>query len=327
LENRHAWFCGLAAGALLLSAQGALAFGTVRGLGQNAEHERITRHALGCGLFADDSCFQDKTLNELAGSRDDFGAIGIPDRGELVPVNKAHCDSGDYLDIAGYPQTAEQAQDALQRCRNWMMEKLHDAVGDAADLVGVEGRLRASQLEMPCLFVGQMKGHAKCNVIEDLGVLLHASQDFYSHTNWADVADASQAVGVENPPGLGNTTRAPWLDLRRSDVPFPPGLLSGCFENPPETSHCNYGPGESLHRVKHMVVNKDDGAIDPILGDGTTLRGSHDGNFARAVTAAIDDTQDKWLTFRQALVQAYGAKAGALMACAISHDDPVSDCR
>jgi hypothetical protein len=325
MEKRNLWFCGIAAGVMLFSAQNAFAFGTVRGLGQNAEHERITRHALGCGLFDDADCIQKKTLKELAGGDDNFGAIGIPDRGELVPVNKAHCDGGDYLDIPGYPRSAQEAQAALERCRAWMTEKLHEAVTDAADLVGNEGRLRASQWEMPCLFVGQVKGHAKCNVIEDLGVLLHASQDFYSHTNWADVADSSQPIGVENPPGLGNTTRAPWLDLRRSDAPFPPGLLSGCFEKPPEKSHCNYGPG--LHRVKHMVVNKDEGTIDPILGDGTTLRGRHDGNFARAVTAAIDDTQDKWLTFRQALAQAYGAKTGALMACAISHDEPMEDCR
>ena len=78
--------------------------------------------------------------------------------------------------------------------------------------------------------------------------------------------------------------------------------------------------------MKHAVVNKDTGTIDPILGGGTTVRGAHDDNFAHAVEAAIDDTRDKWLTFRQRLTQAYGSKIGALMACAISHDDPVGDC-
>jgi hypothetical protein len=82
-----------------------------------------------------------------------------------------------------------------------------------------------------------------------------------------------------------------------------------------------------LHRVKHAVVNKDDGTIDPLLGAGTTLRGSHDDNFAHAITAAIDDTQDKWADFRERLVAAYGPQEGALMACAISHDDPMEDCR
>jgi hypothetical protein len=315
----------LAAG--LLCVQPALSFGTIRGLGQNAEHERITRHALGCGLIGGDTdCFQDKTLQELAGGADDFGAIGIPDRGELVTKNKAHCDSGDYLDIPGYPHAKAEAQAALEACRAWMVEELGAAVDDAGALVDRDGRLRADQLKLPCLFVGQIKGRAKCNVIEDLGILLHASEDFYSHTNWVDVADASQPIGPENPPGLGNTGRASWLDLRH-DNSFPAGLISGCFEKPPETSHCNYGPGNDLHRVKHAVVNKDTGTIDPLVGGGTTPRGRHDDNFAHAIAAAIDDTQDKWLTFRQRLTESYGAKAGALMACAISHDDPVADCR
>ncbi len=312
--------------AALAAAQAAFGFGTVRGVGQNAEHERITRHALACGLTGGgNDCIEAKTLTELAGGDDNFGAVGIPDRGSLLLVNKAHCDSGDFFDIDGYPHSKAAAQAALEECRGWMREKLAEAVRDAADLLDGNGNLRENQIAIPCVFVGQMKGHAKCNVIEDFGIMLHASEDFYSHTNWADDADATQPIGVENPPGLGHDTRAPLIDLRH-DNPFPKGLISGCFEKPPEKSHCNYGPGDSLHRVKHMVVNKDTGTIDPVIGDGTTLRGSHDGNFARAVNAAIDDTKDKWLTFRQKLTETYGAKEGALMACAISHDDPMKDC-
>jgi hypothetical protein len=313
------------AGAMSLAAvSGAEAFGTVRGVGQNAEHERITRHALGCGLIgAVDMCFEDASLKELAGGDDDFGAVGIPDRGGLITQNRAHCDSGDFLDVPGYPRDRATARAALEACRAWMMQNLDAAVADAANLVDLQGRLRASEVKPSCVFVGQIKGKAKCNVIQDLGVMLHASEDFYSHTNWADVADASQPAGVENPPGLGRSGRAPWLDLRH-DAPFPDGLISGCYEKPPEASHCNYDGG--LHRVKHAVVNKDTGTIDPLLGEGTTPRGSHDDNFAHAVDAAIDDTRDKWLTFRQRLTATYGAKTGALMACAISHDDPAADC-
>lgn len=305
------------------AAEPALAFGTVRGLGQNAEHERITRHALACGLTGGgNDCLQSATLKELAGGDNDFGAIGIPDRGDLITKNVAHCDSGDYLDVPGYPRTREQANNALYACRAWMHEKFDEAVADAAKLVDAGGALRPDQLRIPCLFVGQIKGKAKCNVIEDLGILLHASEDFYSHSNWADVADAAQPIGAENPPGLGKSGRAAFIDLRH-DNPFPAGLITGCYEKPPEASHCNYGGG---HRIKHAVVNKDTGTIDPIIGAGTTPRGMHDDNFAHAVAAAIDDTQDKWLAFRQQLVAAYGSKTGALMACAIAHDDPVADC-
>ncbi len=244
----------LALAVALAAGHAAFGFGTIRSLGQNAEHERITRHALACGLTGDGTdCLESKTLTELAGTDNNFGAIGIPDRGVLVPANKAHCDSGDWLDIADYPHAQADAQAALEQCRAWMHEELDEAVRDAGGLVDRNGNLRASQLKIPCVFVGQIKGGAKCNVIEDIGILLHASEDFYSHTNWADVADASQPIGVENPPGLGHDTRAPFIDLRQDD-PFPPGLLSGCFDKPPEVTHCNYGPRGSLHRRRHHAA-------------------------------------------------------------------------
>jgi hypothetical protein len=153
---------------------------------------------------------------------------------------------------------------------------------------------------------------------------LHTAQDFYSHSNWVDQADPAFPVGPENPPGLHNAARAPWLDLRHGNVPFPRGLITGCFENVPEKTHCNYG---SVPRVKHQVMNKDEGTIDPILGAGTTMRGRIADNFARAVNAAIDDTRDKWTTLKERLRAAYGSHDGALMACAIMRDDPIADCR
>jgi len=315
----------LAAFLWLTGAGLAIAFGTVSGAGQNSEHERITRHALACAeLSATDDCFQEKSLAELAGGQGNFGAVGIPDRGSLIPENKAHCDSGDFLDVPGYPQTRDAAQAALAACRAFMIARLDEAVADAAGLLDASGALRKSQLDTPCLFVGQMKGHAKCNVLEDLGILLHTAQDFYSHSNWVDRADPALPLSAENPPGLGNPGRAPWLDLRVAAPPFPDGLITGCFDKPPEATHCNYGAG--LHRVKHAVVNKDEGTIDPLIGTGTTLRGRVADNFARAVNAAIEDTRDKWATFRERLVAAYGPEKGALLACAIAHDDPQVSC-
>ncbi len=78
--------------------------------------------------------------------------------------------------------------------------------------------------------------------------------------------------------------------------------------------------------MKHLVVNKDDGTIDPVLGAGTTQRGAIDDNFAHAVSAAIDDTKDKWTTFRERLEAQYGKDEGDRMACAISRDDPLASC-
>jgi hypothetical protein len=307
----------------LLCTGPASAFGTMRGMGQNAEHERITRRALVCTGTAGTDCFQPASLDELAGRHGDFGAVGIPDRGDLIPVNKAHCDGGDWLDVPAYPQSRADARAALESCRNWMLGKLADAVRDAGKLVSDENMLRQSQVEIPCVFVGEIKGGAKCNVIEDFGVLLHASQDFYSHSNWVDRSDPSQPIGPKNPPGLGQTGRAPWLDLR-AEVSFPDGLITGCFENIPEERHCNYGVG--LMRAKHEFLNKDLGTIDPEIGAGITARGMIADNFAHAVSAAIDDTRDKWATLEEQLRTTYGDRQGTRMVCVITHDRPLVDC-
>jgi len=316
--------CRLTLGVVLglLCASPALAFGTIIGMGQNAEHERITRHALVCTDSTTD-CFQPASLDALAGGKGNWGAVGIPDRGDLIPVNKMHCDGGDWLDIHGYPQTREAAQAALVACRNWMIQKLNDAVRDAGKLVNDENNVRQSQILLPCTFQPEVKENAKCTVLADFGMLLHASQDFYAHTNWVDHADSMQPIGPANVPGLAKEGRASWIDLRK-DTPFPGGLISGCFENAPEEKYCNYGAG--LSRAKRLTLNKDMGTIDPQIGRGTTPRGLIDDNFARAVEAAIDDTRDKWATLEEQLASTYGDGPGARMACVLTHDRPLNVC-
>ncbi|MGD0866383.1 MAG: CinY protein [Rhizomicrobium sp.] len=310
-------------GALALICGGpAFAFGTIVGMGQNAEHQRITRHALACSNSTTD-CFEPESLEALAGGKAGLGAVGIPDRGDLMVVNKMHCDGGDWLDVPGYPQSKNAAQAALEACRAWMHEKLADAVRDAGKLMNDENNVRQSQIALPCTFAPQFKGNVKCTVIEDFGILLHASQDFYSRTNWVDRADPSQPSGPKNVPGLAQTGRARWLDLR-ADAPFPQGLISGCFEKVPEERGCNYGEG--LMRAKRLYLNKDMGTIDPEIGKGTTPRGLVADNFAHAVEAAIDDTRDKWATLEEQLVATYGDQQGARMACVITHDRPLNAC-
>ncbi len=305
-----------------MAGPAALAFGTTHSLGQNAEHERITRHALACPAAGRD-CFQPASLDELAGARLSFGAVGAPDRGDLIFQHKAHCDSGDHLDIPGYAHSAADARANLDSCRDWAELNLGKAVVDAGRLVGADGRLKASQIGMPCVFLGRIGGRAKCDVLQDFGLTLHVSQDFYAHTNWVDRPDPALPVGPANPPGLGRSGPAPWISLRGPATAPPPGLISGCFVALPETRFCNEGPGG---RVKHAALNKDEGVIDPAVGGGATVRGRLNDNFRRAVLAAIDDTADKWALLRERLTRTYGAARGALMACAISHDRPETDC-
>lgn len=299
----------------LFAGHSAAAFGTLSTLGQNREHERITRAALSCaGGRGGNDCFQAASLDNLAGKSGTFGAVGAPDnplRG-LLTQSSAHCDNGDFLPAKGYPNTAQKARGELESCRDWMNMNIDVAVRDAGALVSGGKVVAAGMSTTPaCVFNG-VKGRAKCNVLEDLGLTLHAAEDFYAHTNWVDRADASKPVSTTNPPGLGNSDKAKWLDLRRSDS-FPAGLLSGCFGGVPEAAFCG-------NRVKHAVLNKDEGQIDPKLGAGSTDRGKVEDNFKRAATAAIADARDKWAILRERIDDRYGAKTGALIACALTHD-------
>lgn len=318
----------IVAAAAFLAASTAFAFGTIKGLGQNLEHERITRHAFTCGAgVAADDCFQKKTLDSLAGAPGAFGAVGAPDRGSLVFKGEAHCDGGDYFDVAGYPQSKVDAQAKIEACRAWMVQHLDAAVAAAAGLLDAKGRIRDSEIPtvVACRYTGG-KGRAKCNVLEAFGVLLHASQDFYSHTNWTDVADAG-APSALNPPGLKKRGPSPYLNLR-APQPFPAGLISGCFEAKSaisEPKNCNYGPN-AAPRVKHLALNKDKGTIDPAIGAGSTDRGKINDNFRNAVEAAVADSKDKWATLKERLTATYGPERAKTMICALTRDKPLKTC-
>ena len=114
------------------------------------------------------------------------------------------------------------------------------------------------------------------------------------------------------------------MDQSARFVPFPTGLISGCFVAVPESLFCNEAGGR---RVKHENLQKDEGQIEPTVGHGSTPRGRVDGNFARAVQAATADTRDKWALLQEKLVARYGAGRARLMVCAIVSDDPRRRCR
>jgi hypothetical protein len=315
-------------------ATAAAGFGTIVGAGQNAEHERITRHGLSC-QYPDTrnavagACFEAKSMQELAGGHHDFGAVGAPDRGTLVFQSKAHCDNGDYMNVPGYPNTQQKARDTLLECRAWMQKNMDEAVNDAGAMLDSKGALIPKQVETGCTFVGGFKGRAKCNVLEDMGYMLHAAQDFYSHSNWADGADPAKSSSVENPPGLGHHEPAPFIALRVKDAPFPEGLMTGCFTSKPESAFCH-------KHVKHAYLNKDEGKIDDgstpggtlniPAGAGTTDRGKIGFNFRNAVDDAVADTRDKWSVLQDGLRAKYGPDKALKMICALRKDDPTRTC-
>lgn len=300
---------------LQLSGVSAQAFGTVDFLGQHSEHRRITLWALS------DQGFGATTLSELVGRGGlTFGAVGAPDnpwRG-LTGVKAAHCDGGDYFDAPAYPHSKADAQAQLTACRAWMFDHLDQAVTDAASLDASSANI------LPCRFDGRRQQSAKCDVLEDFGVALHASQDFYAHTNWVD-APAPEAVTIDNPPGMAQQAHAPWIDPRVRDTAIPDALISGCYDGFPEFLHC--GTGGSKPRIAHRVLNKDTGMIDPVaktVSVGTTRRGRIGGNFQQAVSAAIEDTLDKWTYLQSQILARYGER-GPRLICLIRSDDP-ADC-
>ena len=296
----------------------ALAFGTIRHLGQDAEHERITRRALQCTPISPDGCFQGRSLDELAGRTGTFGAVGFPDnpRSGLISQPRAHCDSGDSLPVKGYPQPAAQGRANLEACRAWMIQSMDQAVAEAAGLLAPDGSIAPREVKLGCAFGDKVAG-AKCKVLQRFGTALHAAQDFYSHSNWVDRPRAG-TTGPGNPPGLGRSGPAPWISLRGSP-PFPAGLISGCYEGFPEAAYCK-------GRVKHEALNKDNGPIDPTIGVGATPRGQINGNFQRAVEAAVADTRDKWALLRDRLEARYGPQKADRMICALTRDQPARQC-
>ncbi|MFF5701394.1 CinY protein [Streptomyces sp. NPDC012794] len=304
-------------------------FGTIDSFGQNSEHERITRAALACptgtspGTTGD--CFQPASIRQLAGAKGTMGAIGAPDVDQVF-TEAAHCDGADYLNGAGYPRTRAQATSVLLACIAHLKGEFNRGVEKADALVDAAGGVSASatDLSSDCTFVLGVAGRGKCNAIEGFGRALHGTEDFYSHSNWADKADSRYAIGVNNPPGLARTGPAPFLRLAApapsaSDIPG--DLTTGCFSLNP------WGCG---NRVTHGVLNKDNGIIDPVTGEAsspTTTRGQVAGNFSAAVQAAIADTRAQWAGFRSSLIARYGTVRGQRIACAMTQDDPVRDCR
>lgn len=305
----------------------SFAFGTYNTAGQRAEHERITRMALAC---SDDSppgdldCFEPMSLDQLAGTDGTLGAVGSPD-GDSIFEPAAHCDNADYFNDPSYPQTRRSASLALIECVEKLKGNFNDGIARSARLVR-DGSVDASQVDLRanCTFVGRVSGRAKCEAIEGFGRALHGTQDFYSHSNWSDSSDETMWPSLENPPGLEeeglSTLFNLTADLKVTESQIPADLTTGCFSV----------MGGCEGRVTHDVLNKDEGNIGSRYGEfnnPATPRGKIDRNFWKAANAAYLDTQLQWRDFRKALKAKYGDKEGERMACAITRDNPVRDCR
>jgi len=316
------------AGCVVLVPSPAAAFGTIEGGGQHREHERITRAAVACpaGTDSNDDCFEPRSVDQLAGHGKGFGAVGSPDLTEVTNP-AAHCDDADFL-AGDYPQTRDAATAALLECVNHLRGRFGEAIEHAGALLDDGGEIVDAEvaLDTDCL-LDATERRAKCTSLEAFGRALHGAQDFYSHSNWADVADPAAPIGAGNPPGLDRPAPSPILDLRGDGEPeVPPDLATGCFVPRDQVP----GVGLCEGRITHAALNKDNGLVDPVTvkaTDPTTPRGMVADNFAKAVAGAVIETRHQWQELRAALVLAYGAAKASLMACALTHDDPLDGCK
>jgi hypothetical protein len=307
---------------LLILSSGAWAFGVEPGENNlGSEHEKITRAAV--------RDLGPLTLRQLAGEGEFAGAVGAPDDPDRGLVNQAsaHCHAGDFLETDdAYAQTREQAQAALTSCRDFITSNIERAVALAGGLY----KGTPATAELNCDFTAD-KHSVKCRVLAHLGLAFHAAQDFYANSNWVD-RPANGPVSGKNPPGLGQSGRAKWLDPRLKEE-FPQGLISGCpgdLRLLGVTVGCEYGafpPVLGKFRVLSEDLAKSRGPIGRGAGGtGTTPRGAINGNFSRAVTAAVDDTADKWAYFRERVLQQYGRTKGMTIMCLLAQDsfDPAA---
>ncbi|KAH6634709.1 hypothetical protein B0J18DRAFT_362026 [Chaetomium sp. MPI-SDFR-AT-0129] len=336
----------------------ATAFGTINDpivLKQHNEHEMITRLAFQCAApnqKSDGTCFEPRSLDQLAGYHNNVmgialtgtgmnGAVGAPDTFDPLPEGpEAHCDDADFLDVPGYPQSRKEANARLQTCVDHLRHRFRQAVDAARRLVDERNRIRREMVQISyggdCTFAfptwqSDSYGRAKCSAIEGFGRALHGIQDFYAHSNWADAADPTQEISISNPPGLGMTETAPFLDLRANGtIPeelIPRNLTTGCFNLPDIT----FGSGVCQGRITHNALSKDKGIIHL---DGTFGSPEADPrseavatNFELAVKAAVKHSQEAWGHLRDQIRQEYGAISGDIMICSLIRDDPIKDCR
>lgn len=310
------------------------AFGTYNSpsvLGQQAEHERITR------VLAQDG-FAPRTLDLLAGTAGKLGAVGAPDDAvdsSLVPgkglgPGEKHCDNGDYLDLAGYPQSRDTAARELTTCFRYYEQLLDRALDAAAAMVDEAGAVNAKEAAAAsCSFpyaMGKRDKSAKCEVLNRLGRALHLAEDFWSHTNWADSADSGQPISIQNPPGLGRTDVPDGLRYPGGgSAAVPDGLISGCDDSVPVL-----GAIECKGRVTHSVLAKDNGNINAGSCGGASPTSKYPRaavtgdtgrqNFSLAVCGAMAQAQQTWRDLANAIVATYGSPRGDLIVEAITSD-------
>ncbi len=327
------------------SDERAGAFGSVRIplTVQRPMHEAITRVLACTSSQRPSECFEPGSIDLLAGTDGTFGAVAEPDNpldGFPNPASR-HCDDADY----GYGDQQSQAEAWLElaRCVDAYQRYLDFSLESASGLLNSDGSISAPATAIfdsnglqfsVCSFPDPLKGHtsldvAKCNVLNGIGRALHIYEDFWSHSNWGDVADPTRPVDASNIAGLGRIDQPPYFAYPTPvATTFVEGLVSGCDDS------LGAGRCTQKDRFGHSVVNKDNAetvdattcqASQPLTPRGrVTIDGVS--NFQRAVTGACGAALRAWTDFRSALITRYGTTTAQTMIRAIIADTPTTRC-
>jgi hypothetical protein len=264
-------------------------------------------------------------------------------RTHLATRWKAGLDLADKLVTRSQPFTIV-LQEVRQGCAfpdERKAKKEWDRAAQKAQSGGIAERnaVGAAALAISALLQGRAPSlrSAKCKVMNEYGRVLHLVEDYYAHSNWADVADPLRPVGIDNPPGLGAGGRAALLDMSVANPTVNAAAITPCYALP--------GSSNCAGRVDHdKHLGKDTGTVTVVpgpcpgacrtdqlvTGGPTTPRGQVAigavTNFDLAVQGALREVRGNWTDFGTALIGKYGAARGRLMICALTHDDPVPDC-
>lgn len=296
--------------------------------------------------------------------------------------------SGVSTGISDYPTSENYAKRVFERCRNFAKEeflfghiegtraaspgKWGGVLGSSRYYfttnnsfdgpltwyyagAGLSGNLGYATLAN-CYFSFYNASGGKCHVLNALGRGLHAVEDFYAHSNWGDIADPKQPVSIDNPPGLGMTTLAPfWRDL---DEPMPwiEGLSSGCYgkewrdlPSGVKYSDCSKRVADLEWRNKKYVgYSKDVASFDPKDGVDAKVTCADYGDISsdqwagcqprgsimlpngvqvqqNVTTLAIMEVRRQWEWIQKKIYEHFGKERGDIVICYITKDE-VKEC-
>jgi hypothetical protein len=194
---------------------------------------------------------------------------------EIGGTAEAHCDNTDFCSgDPDYPQSREVATQALRKSVDHIRKRVSQGVSEALGLLDQKGFIdnkKANVGIFGCDFRDDSEDNAKCRSLQGFGRALDGIQDFYSHSNWEDLA--APPFSAEYPPGLAKSQLARFLNLRSAadiNASIKIELTTGCCDDSGlwkgTTADKIPGIGFCAGQVMQHSITIDKCSSDPISG-------------------------------------------------------------